>query len=502
VGRKTSGTAPAIALTRRELVRALVLGLGLPARVAVAGPGRRVGIIGGGMAGVSLAWLLDQDRDVVLLEARDAIGGNVRSLPLDIDGHSFVVDVGAQYFHPGPYPIYTALLDHLGLFDPDSPESGQGHAFPASITVFEGDHATPRFLSPALPQRAWPLFAPWNRDGLQAFAVAFREARRRETMRASWTVTMDEWLPTLGLSRPQWEGTLLPWAASLFSGDIEQARGLSARAAMIFAAKALPANPLDPILYDVLKAGMIEVLDRLMAQSPNTRFLTGAAVESVTRSGPGFVIRCDDGRCVVVDDLVFAASGPPTSRLLGGLPGTDAQRAALDGIEFHEARIAIHADPIYAPSRPAFRSFLNARIDSGYCEASMWLADVLVGAASGASPAPEAQIWKSWITHRSEAPGAILHEERFTHMLPSAATIRSQEALRALQGRDRIWFAGGYLHPYDSQETALRSALRVAIGLEAAGRHAALLGVASPGAGADQGLDTDGPSAERAGPND
>jgi hypothetical protein len=28
-----------------------------------------------------------------------------------------------------------------------------------------------------------------------------------------------------------------------------------------------------------------------------------------------------------------------------------------------------------------------------------------------------------------------------------------------------LWFAGGYLYPYDSQETALLSALRVALGL-------------------------------------
>jgi hypothetical protein len=49
---------------------------------------------------------------------------------------------------------------------------------------------------------------------------------------------------------------LLPWAASLFSGDIDQARGLSARAAMIFAASAVPANPLEPTVYYVLKHDM------------------------------------------------------------------------------------------------------------------------------------------------------------------------------------------------------------------------------------------------------
>ncbi len=464
-------------MTRRDLLRGLLVAIGLPATVARAWPRGRVGIVGGGMAGVSLAWLLDGQRDVVLLEERGSIGGNVQSETVELDGDSFVADLGAQYFHPGPFPLYAALLAHLGLYDPGSPESSRAHAFPASITVFADGEAVPRFVSPVLPGRAWPLLAPWNKAGLEAFAVAFRAAKRRELLRESWTVTLEDWLPTLGLSPEQWEGTLLPWAASLFSGGIEQARGLSARAAMIFAAKALPPNPLEPLLYYVLRSGMIEVLHRLVEQCSTVQFLTGAAVQSVTRERGGFTIRCGDGRLIAVDEVVLAASGPSTSRLLEGLPGTGPQRAALEGIEFHEAHVALHADPVYAPSRPAHRSFLNCRIDGPFCEASMWLAGVLPDLPETTA----ARMWKSWVAHRAQPPARILRQARFRHMLPTAPTIRAQNALRALQGRGRIWFAGGYTLPYDSQETALRSALRVAIGLQAASsRGDALLNAWEP----------------------
>ena len=50
-------------------------------------------------------------------------------------------------------------------------------------------------------------------------------------------------------------------------------------------------------------------------------------------------------------------------------------------------------------------------------------------------------------------------------MLPTADTIRAQDRLASLQGEDGIWLAGGYLFPYDAQETALVSALQVARGL-------------------------------------
>lgn len=452
-------------LTRRELLQAA--GALAAARVldgrAAALP--RVGIVGGGMAGVSLAWMLDSAYEVTLFEAGPAVGGNVRGVDVDLDGHHFVVDIGAQFFHPGPYPIYTALLSWLGLFPPAPASPASSHSFKATITVDASGVPLPRFVSPVVPDRTWPLLASWNTPGVSAFASCFTAARLREQLNASWSLTLEDWLPTLGLTQAQWEGMLLPWAASLFSGSIDQARGLSARAAMLFAARALPANPLDPLLYYVMKTGMGEVLSRLLDQSPNLQLRTNAAVQDVARNPDGtFVIHCADGSDVTVDQLVLAASGPATGQLLSTLPGTEPQIAALQGIEFHDASLALHTDPVYAPAHPILYSFFNCRVDGAFCEASMWLAPVV----ASAPPATAAKLWKSWTTHRTVQPAQILHQAAFKHMLPTPASIAAQDQLRALQGRDGIWFAGGYTFAYDAQETALLSALSVALGLGAA----------------------------------
>jgi predicted NAD/FAD-binding protein len=392
------------------------------------------------------------------------------------------VDLGAQFFHPGPYPLYTALLTALGLYPTDAADPGGAHAFTASITLGAVAEPTPRFVSPILPGRAWPLLAPWNRPGLAAFAVAFAAAGRRERRRESWAPTLEDWLPTLGLSRDQWEGMLLPWAASLFSGSVDEARGMSARAAMIFAAKALPDRALDPILYYVVNAGMAEVLRRLVAQCATVDVLTGATVERVRREPQGtFTILCADGRTMAVDDLVFASSGPTTLRLLDGIPGAGPAHAALRRIEFRRSRLALHTDPVFAPASPWHRSFLNCAVDGDHCEASMWMAGVLTDPPA----ATTARLWKSWVTHRDAPAALVLHEADFMHMLPTPATIEAQDALRSLQGSGGIWFAGGYLHPNDSQETALRSALGAAIGLASASSRARSLLGAPAGAADD-----------------
>jgi uncharacterized protein len=451
--------------TRRDVLKTMAATAATPVLAYAAQTRRTVAVIGAGMAGVSVAWLLDGQWDVVLLESRDSIGGNVRSLDVELDGHQFAVDLGAQFFHPGPYPVYTALLESLGLFPPDAAAPPPSAAFPASITIEKPGEATPRFVSPIIPTRLWPVAEGWNLPGLQAFLTAFNAAQAREQNDESWSLTLGDWLPTLGLSQEQWEGIILPWAASLFSGDIEQARGMSARAAMLFAAKALPDNLTEQVVYYTLKDGLIEPMRRMLDQCSTVEVATNAAVSSVSRGGSRrFTVHCADGRRFSVDDVVFAASGPGTLQLLQGVPASMAEQSALRGIEFHPASLALHTDPIYAPVDSMFWSFLNCQLqNASVCEASMWLADVV----TGAPPATAAKLWKSWTTHRQLQPTQVLHQADFMHMLPTPASIQAQTDTRRLQGRTGLWFAGGYLYPYDAQETALLSAIEVANGLNA-----------------------------------
>ena len=173
-----------------------------------------------------------------------------------------------------------------------------------------------------------------------------------------------------------------------------------------------------------------------------------------------------------MDELVLACSGPATERLLNGLPANRGQLIALSDIEFEGTRIALHTDPTYAPSDPNHWSFLNCQIHGSFCEASMWLSKVLPQPFG----APELKLWKSWVTHREKQPANVLHESSFQHMVPTVATLRAQTRLLDLQGRDGVWIAGGYTYPFDSQETAVLSALRIASEMKAISDRARLLG--------------------------
>lgn len=71
-----------------------------------------VAVVGGGLAGLTAAWrLAAAGVNVVVLEARDRVGGRTLNLELD-DGE--VVEVGGQWVGPGQDRV-LALIDELGL---------------------------------------------------------------------------------------------------------------------------------------------------------------------------------------------------------------------------------------------------------------------------------------------------------------------------------------------------------------------------------------------------
>lgn len=107
-------------IRRRSLARLPLLlfgGLGgFACRVAeparIPGPTRRVVVVGAGIAGLAVARLLQAaDIEVVVLEARDRIGGRTHTIELE----GAAIDLGAAWIHGRTGNPVAALVDGLGL---------------------------------------------------------------------------------------------------------------------------------------------------------------------------------------------------------------------------------------------------------------------------------------------------------------------------------------------------------------------------------------------------
>jgi len=64
----------------------------------------RIAIIGGGISGLVSAYLLNEDHDVVLLEANDYIGGHTHTIDVTLGTSRYAVDTASSSSTRSPTP--------------------------------------------------------------------------------------------------------------------------------------------------------------------------------------------------------------------------------------------------------------------------------------------------------------------------------------------------------------------------------------------------------------
>ncbi|MEV0252236.1 FAD-dependent oxidoreductase [Nocardia sp. NPDC050712] len=409
----------------------------------------RVAVIGGGMAGVMTAWLLDGHCSVTLLESLPELGGHARS----VAWNGYKIDIGAQFFGPRTHPGYWRLLnDVLGV--PIVPT-------PMGITVAQQGVSQPIFVSPA-PNRLFPVQDPAYSAPLVAMGL-FTQAARDLEASGDWNKTVHQFVDELMVGADMKERLLYPLCATLAGASIAQTMPLSARATVAFVSRSrsiaddLLAAPFD---YYNAARGLSDVVDHMTAQFSTVTTRLGAAVTRLARQGSEWTVWADDGAApVTVDHVVLALPPEPAVGLVQSIGGGIWSDLAeiYRNFPYFTARVTLHTGPAtYMAAGERNWSAYNTMLQDGkYSEGTMWLGDCR-----------EFNVFKSWTTNRPLPPAAeIIHDASFRHPLLTPGFVANQGTLRQWRETNsaaNMWFAGTHTVDIDSQESALVSAVRVA----------------------------------------
>ncbi|GGK76865.1 NAD/FAD-binding protein [Mangrovihabitans endophyticus] len=398
--------------------------------------------MGGGIAGVSLAWLLDGVHDVTLLESDAELGGHARSIDVTLPGgRRVVVDAGAQYFGPKSHPTYWRLVRSvLGVPTVAAPMNLTVSAYQTQAALLVSPDV--RRTAPLLRPRFWPALA-----SLAAFTAGGKALERD----GDWSLTAEEFVGRLPIPRSVRDGVLFPLCGAMFGFSVPQVKQMSARSVVAFVIRGLGDGLLAPYDYHNATNGLRAVVEALSAGLTTVTSHVGAGATGLRRSGGVYRVTDARGRVHEADHVVLAAPPYAAGPLAGQLAGAGVAAQACARFPYLPARLAVHHDPAYMPARRRAWSGFNVLTDGDFCEPSMWYGGFR-----------DFGIFKSWISHRREPPRDTVATFDYRHAHETPEYHRAQTALAGVQGTGNLWFAGSHLTDVCSQESALLSAVRVA----------------------------------------
>jgi predicted NAD/FAD-binding protein len=409
----------------------------------------RVAIIGAGAGGVAAAYFLAGTLDVDLFEARSKIGGHCDSHVVDYKGRRITVDLGAQFFNPDTHPIYVTLLEELGLYDPADPDADETLEAPGSLCIFPTAGGPPIFSS------SHPLSTLQRSLDFAKYAELARDA---VLSNLSWETTVDGWIRSLAVSQSFKNEVAYPWTTALIGSPRGDALRASARSILQTFALEFSADIAQGATTYNSTIGLHGNLQRLLSRSAKVRVHLSAGARALTYTRGGWFLETRAGQHGPFRFVVLNAPPYAGRQLVRPLHAFADLAALLDMYEYFDSRLLIHSDAVYVQRDRSNWAVYNAGVDGRDCEGSVWYGALHQKLRSGGT----IDVFKSWAERRRADPKHILLQRRFKHPLISRSTIQAARALHRLQGRHGLYFSGQYTTGFDSQESAVYSAMKVA----------------------------------------
>lgn len=412
----------------------------------------RIAVVGSGISGTGAAWLLAQRHHVTLLEAGARVGGHTHTIDLTLDGLTWPVDTGFLVFNTKTYPHLCGLFHHLGL---ELAQTTMGFSFSRDEPDLEwsGTDLGSVFAQPGNLLR--PAFLRMLRDIL-------RFNRETTAMAESGVFpdcTLGDYLARARFGGPLRDHYLLPMAASIWSCPKATMLAFPLRSFVQFCHNHCLLQVEGRPQWLTVRGGARQYLQRMHRDIPVVR--AGAPVAAMRRLSKGVELVGESFR-ETFDAVVLACHSDQALAILGE-EASEGERALLAAVHYQPNRALLHSDPALLPRRRKVWSAWNYLAGRGAATDQDGEAPVAVSYLINLlQPLPfERPVVVTLNPFREPDPALTWREIHYAHPVFDSAAIAAQARLPALQGRDRVWFAGAWTG-YGFHEDGLRSAVNVA----------------------------------------
>ncbi|MFE2141974.1 NAD(P)/FAD-dependent oxidoreductase [Streptomyces sp. NPDC059456] len=411
-----------------------------------------VAVIGGGVAGLTAAYVLQKACDVTLYEADPRLGGHAHTHELPAPGGGTVqVDSGFIVHNERTYPLLLRLFRELGVATQDSEMSMSVRCDGCGLEYAGARGPAGLFTGrPALRGRYLRLLAE--------VPLFHRRARR---LLAAGTAepwhTLRAFLADGGFSQYFITHFVIPLVAAVWSCPADTA--LEYPAAHLF--RFLDHHGLLSVTgspqWKTVTGGSAAYVQRVAKEISNVR--TATPVERVDRIPGGVLVGTEDGTTDAFDAVVIATHPDQALRLLAD-PTRDEQRI-LGAIRYEANSTVLHTDTALLPRSRRARASWNYHLDD--CRPGTQGVRVSYDMTRlQRLPGRTGYVVSLNAGDRID-PEHVLARMDYAHPVYTPESVAAQRALPRLNTRVTA-FAGAY-HGWGFHEDGCRSGVRAAAAL-------------------------------------
>ncbi|MCG6894260.1 MAG: FAD-dependent oxidoreductase [Desulfobacteraceae bacterium] len=405
----------------------------------------RIAVVGGGVAGITAAYLLQHSHHVTLFEKNPYIGGHTHTvvIPEGPDAGT-PVDTGFIVLNDRTYPVLNRLFRRLGVA---IRKSDMSFSYFCEKTGFQ--YAS-RNLDSLFARRA-NLADPRHWSLLTEILIFNRTVHRKLQRNQLDGMTLGRFLRRFRFSSWFRERYLFPMVAAIWSApEMDVDRFPMLTFARFFDNHGLLTLRGHPQWYYVA-GGSHSYVRAFLAQFTG-EVQRGAAITAVRREPDGVVLHESGGRTRKFDRVIIAAHADEALALLSD--PTDDERRLLGAWRYSANRTYLHTDTRWMPTNPR-----------------AWASWNFIRPAQAAAPGPVTLTYHMnrlqqlhtrnhyLVTLNPPEPiddDNVIAEMTYTHPVFTFESIGTQKDLSRLNGVQNTYFCGSYFR-YGFHEDAARS---------------------------------------------
>ena len=416
--------------------------------------GSKIAVIGGGVAGIVAAHLLQNDHQVTLFEQHDYLGGHTHTVTIEEGPDAGTgVDTGFIVFNEATYPLFIAFLDQLGVASRATEMSFGFHCRETGFT-YAGNNLNGVFSQRAnlVSPRFWRFLLEIGRFCRQAEADLAGDADLG---------TLADYLARHRFHPFMADHYLAPMAAAIWSTPAGRVTAFPARSFLRFFKNHGLLDLRHRPRWRTVSGGSHSYV-RAFRDRFRGAIRLDSPVQQVRRADDGVELAFADRSAERFDAVVVAAHADQALRLLAD-PSADESRL-LGAWRYELNTTVLHTDTSVLPPVERAWACWNFRRERGDQGERPVYVTYSMNLLQGLTTRRHYLVTLNRPGGYDE--GQVLARMDYHHPLYTDASMATQAALPSLNGVRRTWFCGSYFG-YGFHEDAVRSAHQAVAHLQA-----------------------------------